>query len=257
MSSKTFSFAIDFVIGSAIGAPAATQVKVIARPLQTMVPAVLSVMYTVNITSGIDPTEICSKIQDSLDNGAFLEKLKIDTGYPITNMTNAVVTLVGNAQGDGLNPAPSTLPTTILFLNPGPQTGETLKSEINYSVCLSCLSVCTVRASATIYVPLPSFIHLTYLLPSSSFLFPILDSVSGNGLSPTVVGAIAGALTGIFVLCVAALAFFFCIRNKSVKRLTVFTSEEDDLRASGDTDVIPRCAEDVYEYPSSEIPHGR
>jgi hypothetical protein len=120
---------------------------------------------------------------------------------------------------------------------------------------MSVLSVCTVRASATIYLPfLHSFIHLIYLL---FFSLPNIDSVSGNGLSPTVVGAIAGALTGIFVLCVAALAFFFCIRNKSVKRLTVFTSEEDDLRASGDTDVIPRCAEDVYEYPSSEIPHGR
>lgn len=171
MSSKTFSFAIDFVIGSAIGAPAATQVKVIARPLQTMVPAVLSVMYTVNITSGIDPTEICSKIQDSLDNGAFLEKLKIDTGYPITNMTNAVVTLVGNAQGDGLNPAPSTLPTTILFLNPGPQTGEKLKSEINYSVCL----VCMYSACFSDYLRPSSFIHSPNLPPPPLLVFHLYD----------------------------------------------------------------------------------
>ena len=120
---------------------------------------------------------------------------------------------------------------------------------------MSVLSVCTVRASE---LSIHFFLHSTNLPPPLLlFSLPKLDSVSGNGLSPTVVGAIAGALTGIFVLCVAALAFFFCIRNKSVKRLTVFTSEEDDLRASGDTDVIPRCAEDVYEYPSSEIPHGR
>lgn len=106
-------YAIDFVIGSAIGAPAATQVKVIARPLQPMAVSIISVQYTVNVTSGLDPTEICYKVQDSLDNGAFLEKLKLDTGYPITNMTNAVVTVVSNANGDGLGaPTPSGTPTT-------------------------------------------------------------------------------------------------------------------------------------------------
>jgi hypothetical protein len=132
VSSKAFSFAIDFVIGSAIGAPAAAQVKVVARPLSPMAAAIISVVYTVNVTSGMDPSEICNKVQDSLDTGIFLEKLRLDTGYPITNMTNALVSVVGNAQGDGLNPTPSALPTSALFL-PGTQTGKIEKMR---PICL-------------------------------------------------------------------------------------------------------------------------
>lgn len=87
-----------------------------------MAVSIISVQYTVNVTSGLDPAEICNKVQDSLDNGAFLEKLKLDTGYPIKNMTNAVVTVVSNANGDVSVPTPSGTPTTA---SASTQTGET------------------------------------------------------------------------------------------------------------------------------------
>jgi hypothetical protein len=142
VSSKAFTFAIDFVIGSAIGAPAAAKVQVVARPLSPMAAPIISVVYAVNVTSGMDPTEMCNKVQDSLDTGAFLEKLRLDTGYPITNMTNALVSVVGNAQGDGLNPTPSGLPTTALFL-PGTQTGKINEINISMKIHLSVNQILT------------------------------------------------------------------------------------------------------------------
>lgn len=91
-----------------------------------------------------------------------------------------------------------------------------------------------------------------------SFNFSLSDALANHGLDATTIGAIAGAMTGVFVLIIAMTIFFFCFRKKTEKRLTVFTSEEDDFKTSGD--IIPTCAEDAdnaYEYPSSEVSLGR
>lgn len=82
-----------------------------------MAVAEISVMYTVNITSGLDAAEICYKLQDSLASGDFLDTLRLDSGYSITNITNAKVTDISPYANEA--GVPTAAPSSVLFMDPG------------------------------------------------------------------------------------------------------------------------------------------
>lgn len=61
------------------------------RGFSTQAASTVSLMYNVNVTSGLKPTELITRFQKSMNDGDFLEALQYNSNMTITNITSAAI----------------------------------------------------------------------------------------------------------------------------------------------------------------------
>lgn len=82
-------------ISDVLSVDASSDVKIVMTPktrgFRTQAAATVSLMYSVNVTSGLKPTELIKRFQNSLNDGDFLEALQYNSNMTITNITSLAI----------------------------------------------------------------------------------------------------------------------------------------------------------------------
>ena len=106
LTSDTFTSAVELCLSDALGIPAHTSTEV--GPVAMIDTNTLSLIISVNVTSGFRSEEVISRLKYPIHGGAFLEYISAATGDTITNTTIAIFV---DASGSEV-PLPNVAPLT-------------------------------------------------------------------------------------------------------------------------------------------------
>jgi hypothetical protein len=94
-SSSAFTAAVRYAISNVLSVDATSDVRIVMTPkttgFRTQAAMSVNLMYNVNVTSGLKPTELITRFQNSLNDGDFLEALQYNSNMSITNITSAAI----------------------------------------------------------------------------------------------------------------------------------------------------------------------
>jgi hypothetical protein len=94
-SSSVFVAAVRYAISNVLSVDATSDVRIVMTPkttrFRTQAAMSVNLMYNVNVTSGLKPTELITRFQNSLNDGDFLEALQYNSNMSITNITSAAI----------------------------------------------------------------------------------------------------------------------------------------------------------------------
>ena len=94
-STSAFVSAVRNAISNVLSVDASSDVRIVMTPktrgFSTQAASTVSLMYNVNVTSGLKPTELITRFQKSMNDGDFLEALQYNSNMTITNITSAAI----------------------------------------------------------------------------------------------------------------------------------------------------------------------